>query len=413
MRRFIFTTALACAGAWSCVEPVVVEERPCPCAPGYSCCNVIQLCMTPEKVAALRCTITAADAGADAMVPPDLAPPADVSVAPDAAPPAAPTACQNGGGGLQATYFRQADFTGPSVTRVEPVPVFYWGSQPPDPALGDGPWSALFSGQLEPAVSETFTFALTANGGARLWLGGELLIDWWRRPYYLPLTASVKLEAGRRYDLLIEYVDEGGDSSLALRWQSPSTHPAVIGQCHLHPAPGKASACGAGPGQCSPPGGPACPAQAGQGVRARYYRRVPVVDKEQIEPGVSVFIPGDDPALPDLVRWEGFVTAPVTGEYSFYLVTATSAQMFLKGKKVPPVVQARGDWRDGWLREQEGLAFLMAGEKAEIQVEHEYKGASSFPTGDSPPVLVHLRWKPPGGPKGIIPTCFLTPAEDP
>jgi len=429
MRRFIFTTALACAGAWSCVEQVVVEERPCPCAPGYTCCDVIQLCMSPEKVAALRCALTAADAGVDAapgapdVLSPDVLPPdtrpADAFLAPEVAAPPSSTVCENGGGGLQATYFGKADFTGPSVTRVEPVPALYWGHEPPDQALAGGPWSALFSGQLEPAVSETFTFALTANGGARLWLGGELLIDWWRRPYYLPLTASARLEAGRRYDLLIEYVDEGGDSSLALRWQSPSTHPGVIGQCHLHPAPGKASACGSGPGQCLPPGGPACPAQEGQGLRARYYRQPPVVHKEQIEPGVSIYIPGDDPAIPHTVRWDGSLTAPVTGEYSFYLVTASSAQMFLKDEQAPPalpvspVVQARGDHRDGWLREQQGQVSLVAGRPYKIEVEQQYLQGSSFSTGEAVPVLVHLRWKPPGGPKAIIPGCFFTPEEEP
>jgi len=401
MRRFIITTALACAG-WSCVEPAVLEERPCPCAPGFRCCEVIQLCMTPERVATLRCAISA-DAAAPA---------ADAAVPPEAAPPAAPAVCENGGGGLQATYFAGGDFTGASVTRIEPVPALYWGADPPDPMLAGSGWSALFSGQLQPAASETFTFALHANGGARLWLGGELLIDWWRHPYYLPLTASVKLEAGRRYDLLIEYVDEGGDSSLALRWQSPSTHPGVIGQCHLVPGPGKPGPCGAGPGQCLPPGGPAC-TRAGQGLRARYFRELPfrLLDKEQIEPVVSAYIASDDPALPRSLRWDGFLTVPVTGDYSFYLVTATSAQLFLDGQRTPPVVQAHGDYRDGWLREEEGHLSLRAGDKIKIEVEQQYLLPNAFPTGESPPVLVHLRWKPPGGPKGIIPTCFLSPPE--
>jgi PA14 domain len=420
MRRFIITSALACA-AWSCVQPVVLEERPCPCAPGYRCCEVIQLCMPPEKVAALRCSVAAPpDAGAlaDAIV--DLAPPADVlspaadsaaTVVPDADPPVASGAvCENGGGGLVASYFGAGDFSGVPVTRVEPVPALYWGATPPDPSLGRNPWSATFTGQLQPSVSETFTFALTANGGARLWLGGELLIDWWRRPFYLPMAASMDLQAGRLYDLMVEYVDEGGDSSLALRWESQSTHPAVIGQCHMIPGPGKPSVCGAAAGQCLPPGGPACESM-GQGLRARYFRELPfrLLDKEQIEPGVSVYIPYADQGLPRSLRWDGFIEAPVTGEYTFYLVTASSAQMFLEGNRITPVVQAQGDSRDSWLREREGRRMLVAG-KYRIEVDHQYL-PNAFPTGESPPVMVHLRWKPPGGHRSIIPTCFLSPPE--
>jgi len=428
--RIILAIALACPALAlsSCVEVVSVEERPCPCSKGYQCCEAVGLCMTPEKVAALGCArlprATDGTAGtaiddppADAAVPRDGgrdgaaaeapradAPPADLPPLPAVSP------CANGGGGLLATYYDSADFTSPKVMRIEPTPVFYWGAGAPDPAVRSDGWSAILTGQLQPSASELFTFALDADDGARLWVGGELLIDWWRRPFYLPLAASLRLEAGRKYDVLVEYVEGTGNASLGLRWQSPSTAQAVIPQCHLFPGPGTPSACPASAVDCLPAGTPACRGK-GQGLRATPFRdlfRAP--RPSRIDATVSAYVDAGDPELPVSMRWEGLLEAPLTGTYSFYLVTAGKARLFLDDEnRTAAVVEAQADPRDGWLREQEGTRALVAGQKHRIEVEHEL--GSSSPSGKSPPMLIHLRWKPPGGPREIIPTCFLNPPE--
>jgi len=410
--RGIIITPLLLFGAQACVQPATVEERPCPCSPGYRCCEAVQLCMPPEQVAALRCTppdAGRADAAPVADARPDSA--GDLSAPRDAPLPtvAVPPICENGGGGLEGTYFASADFSGPSLSRLEPASIFYWGVTPGQ--FSPGSWSALFSGQLQAPASETFTFVLGASGGARLWLDGELLIDWWRRPYEHAFTASMKLEADRRYDLLVEYVDQATDPALELRWESPSTPMGPIGQCNLIPGVIKRGPCSAGPEDCIPPGAPACLGQ-GQGLRVRYYgdRDLVMQQKEQVEPGVSTWISAEDADLPRSMRWEGWLEAPLTGPYQFYLVTSSTAVMSINGRRV---VEAGGDTGDRLLHEREGQQELVAGTKYKIQVDQRSVLPDTPPSDVAMAVLVHLRWKTPGGPKSIIPTCFLTPTGPP
>jgi hypothetical protein len=463
MSRLTKAIALAslAASGWSCVEVVTLDERPCPCSPGYACCAALGLCLTPDKVATLACAGPAGDgarpdaAGADLALPfdgpagetrPADAPPADLRLdgdpgaGPDAAaadlpaaavpPPDAASSdgdaplvwglspCDNGGGGLYATYYDNPDFTARKLSRVEPVPALDWGQGSPDPSVGVDGWSATFTGQIEPTASELYTFALDADDGARLWVGGELVIDWWRRPFYLPMTGSLRLEAGRRYDVLVEYVEDSADARLGLRWQSPTTRQAVIAQCNLVPAVGQPSACPAGPGDCIPPGAAACPsADAGAGAtRGLLFTRFREVFRTRFEdptvvPGVSLYIDGDQPELPRSLLWEGFIDVPTSGSYSFFVTTVGTAKVYLSGDKANPVVQARSDFMDEWLREEEGTRFLPAG-RHKIEVEHVF--GTAFPTKyKSNPVLIHLRWRPPGAAKSMIPSCFFTPAEPP
>jgi hypothetical protein len=414
MWRCIGAIAVASAAASSCVEVVGVAERPCPCSQGYQCCEAIQRCLPPEEVAVLHCALpdggadTAAparDAGAEAPARGDAgAPGPDAPLVSGPPPAGGSTICENGAAGLTARYFAGSDFTGREITRVEAVPAFHWGTQPPDPSLPAEGWSALLGGQLQPTASETYTFALHAPGGGRLWVGGELLIDWWRRPFFLPITASLPLQAGRTYEVLVEYRDPPeGEAALSLRWQSTSTPAGVIPQCHLFPAAPRPGPCPQGTGDCELPA--PCP-KPGRGLRLTQFNEgsgEPPLTR--IVPTVSAFFPSD-PDLPNRARWEGTIDLPVTGAYTFYLVSAGRARVHIDGDEVNPLVEVHTDGTDGWLRERQGDRPLMAG-KHRIEVDHQLAGQTFGDLGV--PLLVQLRWKPPGGQRSVLPSCLLEP----
>ena len=64
--------------------------------------------------------------------------------------------------------------------------------------LGD--FSARWSGALTPPDSATYKLSIEGDGGARLWLDGNLLLDDWAQPgEQTKRTAEVKLEKERNY----------------------------------------------------------------------------------------------------------------------------------------------------------------------------------------------------------------------
>ena len=74
------------------------------------------------------------------------------------------------GTGLTGEYFDNSDFTSLKLTRVDPAVDFDWGSGPPAPGVSSGSYSVRWSGQIEPRYSETYTFQVTADDSARLWV---------------------------------------------------------------------------------------------------------------------------------------------------------------------------------------------------------------------------------------------------
>jgi beta-glucosidase len=56
------------------------------------------------------------------------------------------------------------------------------------------------------------------NDGYRLYLDGSLLIDDWQKKSYGSLLKDVRLEAGREYDLRLEYFESTGNARVKLVW---------------------------------------------------------------------------------------------------------------------------------------------------------------------------------------------------
>jgi len=77
-----------------------------------------------------------------------------------------------------------------------------------------------------------------ADGGVRLWLDGQPVIDHWKDKGQSKLTTrAMKLTAGRRYDFKLEYYDHKGAANIKLWWSSPSTPKAIVPQSQLYPVP--------------------------------------------------------------------------------------------------------------------------------------------------------------------------------
>lgn len=143
--------------------------------------------------------------------------------------------------GLRGEYFRNAELTGtPALMRVDPQIAFSWdrgsptdnlqarGEAGPDEAVPNDNFSIRWTGQLLPPVSGKYQIQPAANDGFRLYLDGKLILDHWQKEDRLSAeSVGVDLEAGRAYDLKLEYFDAERDAGVRLAWVRPGALPPL------------------------------------------------------------------------------------------------------------------------------------------------------------------------------------------
>ncbi|OAG66458.1 glucan 1,4-alpha-glucosidase [Xanthomonas floridensis] len=143
--------------------------------------------------------------------------------------------------GLTGEYFKGRSLAGqPVLTRIDPRIAFRWDrNAPTDDAVGRGelqPGQALdkddfsvrWHGQLLPPVTGEYALQIAADDGVRLFLDGKLLIDQWSdAPRMRGGNASVRLDAGKAYDLRVEYYEATRDAGVRLAWRMPGAKPPL------------------------------------------------------------------------------------------------------------------------------------------------------------------------------------------
>jgi hypothetical protein len=157
--------------------------------------------------------------------------------------------------GLQGEYFANEGFKTLKLTRVDPRVDFWWGGGTPGESVPEDHFSARWTGQAEPRYSEAYSFHLDAENAqqdaARLWVNGQLAASVPSRQQpenAAPMPLPILLQAGRRYDLKLEYQHGEGSASVRLGWSSRNQSREVIPHSRLLCSPQLA-----GPGGGDPP----------------------------------------------------------------------------------------------------------------------------------------------------------------
>jgi PKD repeat protein len=130
--------------------------------------------------------------------------------------------------GLNATYFDNRDFTGRSVTRIDPKINFKWGTGSPIRGIGGNSFSVRWTGQLQVPKSGKWNFHALTDDGARLFINGKPIINHLTKQRATERSASVKLQAGKKYDLRLDYFEASGEALAQLRWNGPGTKKQLI-----------------------------------------------------------------------------------------------------------------------------------------------------------------------------------------
>jgi beta-glucosidase len=132
--------------------------------------------------------------------------------------------------GLSAKYYSNARFDGaPMLSRVDPAVNFVWKGDSPLSGRWGAPFSVCWCGTLVPPASGTYRFGLSGFSAFRIALDGVELAKYQDIHHARFAGRDVKLEAGRHYDLQIEYTNRGLDPQAQLLW-------ALLGQDHLSQA---------------------------------------------------------------------------------------------------------------------------------------------------------------------------------
>jgi beta-glucosidase len=117
--------------------------------------------------------------------------------------------------GLAADYFANPNLTGaPVLRRVDSTLDFSWGNAAPAAGLPADGFSVRFTGKLVPKASGHHLLSITGDDGYRLTLDGKRIIEDWTD--HAPRTRGVvtTLEAGRAYDVVLEFYERGGGAEL-------------------------------------------------------------------------------------------------------------------------------------------------------------------------------------------------------
>ncbi|HXE40263.1 MAG TPA: PA14 domain-containing protein, partial [Azonexus sp.] len=149
-----------------------------------------------------------------------------------------------------------------------------------------------------------------------------------------------------------------------------------------------------------PPAGTA----AGIGLFGEYFKGLTLRQRvySNIDPVVDFTTWGTGSPAPEVpanefsVRWTGWVQAPTSGTYTFYVNSDDGARLWIDGQNIID------HWADQGMREWSGTALLEADRKHDIRLEYyENQGAAAC----------QLSWAGPGVSKAIIPSERLYPRD--
>jgi len=281
------------------------------------------------------------------------------------------------GGGLNAQYFDNMNFTGTEVARIDPTVNFNWGTGSPDPAIAANTFSARWTGYVQPRYSETYTFTTNSDDGVRLWVNGVKIIDNWTDHPPTQNTGTITLLAGQYYPIRMEYYQNGGGSQAQLSWSSASQGLEVVPSSQLLASIG--------------------------GVVGDYFNNMtlagtPALVRYDSSVNFNWGTGSPDPSIGVdhfSARWIGSVIPDTTDTYTFNTTSDDGIRLWVNGQKVID------NWTDHSPTQNSGTIALTAGQACAIQMEYYENGGGA---------QAQLAWSSSTLTQESVPTPSLAPA---
>lgn len=123
----------------------------------------------------------------------------------------------NGGVGLSADIWDNTEMAGtPVAHRLFTAPIRFNLNEDGFIARGvaRNDFSVRLKGTFHPQETETLQFAIAGDDGFRLIIDGDTLVNEWRGQSTQYRSRDIKVEAGKQYDIQIDYFQGGGSAEL-------------------------------------------------------------------------------------------------------------------------------------------------------------------------------------------------------
>ncbi|MBC7487050.1 MAG: T9SS type A sorting domain-containing protein [Cytophagaceae bacterium] len=141
----------------------------------------------------------------------------------------------NGNGdGLMGNYFNGMNFETLAFNRKDATLSMDWGTGSPDASVAIDKFSARWTGQVQSKYSEVYTFFVSTDDGRRLWINNQLVVDKWFDDGGTEYSGTIPLIAGQKYEIKLEYYENGGGAKVNLQWSSTSQSKQVVPTSQLY-----------------------------------------------------------------------------------------------------------------------------------------------------------------------------------
>ncbi|WP_413576687.1 PA14 domain-containing protein [Bdellovibrio sp. HCB290] len=133
------------------------------------------------------------------------------------------------GMGLQGFYYANKTLTesGFKGSRIDGTINFDWVQGAAPLGVGDS-FSIKWTGKVLAQYSETYTFCTRSDDGVRLRVNNVLVVNNWTDHAVTENCGTIALVAGQKYDIQLEFFENGGYAVIQLYWQSPSRSKQII-----------------------------------------------------------------------------------------------------------------------------------------------------------------------------------------
>jgi beta-glucosidase len=122
--------------------------------------------------------------------------------------------------GLKGEYFNNRDLAGkPALVRIDKQVDFDWVSGSPAPEIHPDHFSVRWTGTLVAPETGPCQLSVTTDDGVRLSIDGKTLIDSWRNRGPSTDIISLRLQAGKKYAIQMEYYENTGGATASLGWE--------------------------------------------------------------------------------------------------------------------------------------------------------------------------------------------------
>lgn len=136
--------------------------------------------------------------------------------------PTPPPDLQGDGTGLKADYYLGSNFEKFLFSRADPKIEFEWSGSPDARVPARNAWSIRWTGRVRPRYSDEYTFFTAADDGTRVWVNGQQIINDWTIHAVSEVSGKIRLEAGKLYDIRVEFFEKNGESTAVCKvyWES-------------------------------------------------------------------------------------------------------------------------------------------------------------------------------------------------